>query len=348
MSKFRAQRKHEHLALALQGSRCSFATYFDDIQLPHDCLTTVNPGEVDLSGSLCGYPVDVPFFINAITGGTLRTMTVNMNLAQVAKRFQVPMAVGSQTAALDNKRMEKTFRIVRKLNPHGLIMANVSASTPPALALRAVDMLDAQILQLHLNPAQEFIMPEGDRPKSGLLNNIAEICSRASVPVIVKEVGFGILPAQYKQLTTLGVQGIDISGTGGTNFAVIEGRRNCGDWWRPFTNWGYPTPVCVALCAPLKTTGVDLVASGGITDGLKSLKLLALGADSTGIAGHYVQLLIRQGPEAANLFTANLIRQLRVGLALMGLKSIGELRNQKPHIGGKLAALLACYSQNKV
>lgn len=339
MSNPRFKRKKEHLILALQGSRCSFANSFSEIILLHNCLTEVNPKEVDLAVDLCGYRVASPVFINAITGGALVSEHINRNLAVLAAKYKLPMAVGSQMAALKARGLRFTYKIVRKTNPGGIVIANLSASATPQQALEAIDMIQAQILQLHINPAQEFIMPEGDKVHPRLVDNIAEICAVSPVPVVVKEVGFGIGKDQAQALVQAGVRAVDVSGTGGTNFARIEGLRNSSCWWKPFSSWGLPTPLCVADVRG--NVEVAILASGGVDDGLKALKCLALGADAVGVAGSLLKCLYQGGLKQAEEYIHSYLKQIRVGAALMGVRDMDEARRAPVLITGKLKDLFA-------
>lgn len=336
----RFRRKKEHLLLALQGARCSFVNYYDDIVLPHHCLTIVNPGEVDLNSDLCGYKTYAPLYINAITGGALVSEHVNRGLAQVAASLKIPMAVGSQRAALKTPGLRFTYQTVRKANPHGLILANLSAQSSVQQAREAVEMLEAQVLQIHLNPAQELIMPEGDKFVPGLIDNIADLCAALPVPVLIKEVGFGLGSPQAKALFQAGVKAVDVSGTGGTNFALIEGRRNKNSWWKPFARWGLPTPFCVAD-VNIKVPEVQVIASGGVDDGLKALKCLALGADNVAIAGRLLRALYHRGPRGAEAYLRSFIKQIRVGMALLGTRNIMQVQSVPLLISGRLSQLLA-------
>jgi len=334
VNKLRQQRKKEHLLLARRGARCSFASLFSDIRLPHNCLTEVNPHDVDLRATLCGYSVAAPLYLNAMTGGTLAAEHVNRQLARAAAKFNLPIAVGSQSSGLRSRGLRFTYQVVRKYNPHGLIMANLSAHASLREARAAVEMLEAQILQLHLNPVQEFIMPEGECIPPGLVDNIADICAGLSVPVLVKEVGFGIGSAQAKILAAAGVKAIDVSGSGGTNFARIEGRRNASTWWKPLADWGLPTPLCLIDLA-VNASDLEYLASGGVDDGIRALKCLALGAGAVGIAGAVLRAL----PAGVEDFLSAYLRQLRVGMALLGAAAVADLRTIPLYITGTLRDL---------
>jgi isopentenyl-diphosphate delta-isomerase len=337
MNSLRSRRKNEHLLLALRGARCSFSKAWE-ISLLHDCLTTIAAEDVEIGGTLWGNRVSSPIYINAITGGTAMAAYVNDILARTAGSFQVPLAVGSQSVALDNPRAKASFTRVRKLNPQGIILANVSASSSPKRALTAVEMLDAQVLQLHLNPAQEMIMPEGDRAHPNLLENIGEICALSPVPVMVKEVGFGIAGSQAAKLSRANISALDVSGSGGTNFAQIEGARVGSNWWLPFAEWGLPTPLCVAEAVRAHPE-LPIFASGGVKNGLQVAQLMALGAWGAGVAGEALYHTFHGGQRALEQWLNQLLRQLRTTIALCGLKSPRELAQAPVMITGKLGEL---------
>ncbi len=339
MNKFRINRKKEHLILASQGFRCSFTALYEDILLPHDCLTTISPEETDLSTEYCGIPVQSPLYINAITGGALVSENVNRKLAVLAKEFNLPIAVGSQQAGIHNPQLKFTYQVVRKYNPEGVVMANLPATATVMQAKAAVEMVEAQILQLYLNPAQEFIMPEGERANKKLLANVADICALVSVPVLVKEIGFGIGASQAASLARAGVRAVDVSGTGGTNFARIEGRRNSSHWWLPLAAWGLPTPLCVADVA-VNAPKIDVLASGGVDDGISALKCLCLGAAAIGNAGSILWQLRNRGLAGAKNYVEDYLRQMRTGLALMGQSSLAGLHQIPLVITGRFKELL--------
>lgn len=265
---------------------------------------------------------------------------VNDILARSARTFQIPMAVGSQSVALDFSRAKASFTRVRKLNPQGIILANVSASISPKGALAAVEMLDAQVLQLHLNPAQEMIMPEGDRVHPKLLENIGEICALSPVPVMVKEVGFGIAGSQAAKLAQANISALDVSGRGGTNFAQIEGARVSSNWWLPFAEWGLPTPLCVAE-AVRANPKLPILASGGIRNGMQVAQVMALGAWGAGVAGEVLYHTFHGGQRAVEHWLDVLLRQLRTTVALCGLKSARDLAQTPVMITGRLGELFS-------
>lgn len=192
----------------------------------------MNLQDIDVSTTLMGIKLSFPLLINAVTGGALDVTNMNRKIAEFAKEVQLPMAVGSQYVAIANNEVLESFQVVRQVNPNGVIFANLGAYTSVDDAKRAVNMIRADALQIHLNVAQEIFMSEGDRHFDGYLAKIAAIVEAVDVPVIVKEVGFGIAKEQAIALSNIGVNAIDIGGTGGTNFLAIEAARIKTDLFR--------------------------------------------------------------------------------------------------------------------
>lgn len=311
---------------------------FEDIHLVHNCLPEINPGEVDLSASLCGIRLTAPLYINAITGGSTEVIEANARLARVAARTGLALAVGSQRAALDDPSLAETYRVARDNYPNGVLMANVSAGTHPEMALRAVDMIRADLLQIHLNSVQEMLMEEGERDFRGWLKNIACLARTLPVPVVVKEVGFGIAVEQAKQLAEVGVRAIDASGTGGTNFAAVEISRSGRAASKGLVTWGIPTPISVVETASVP--GVQVLASGGIRSGVDVLKALALGATAAGVAGPVLRAMASGGEDWAVQLLEDWITEIRQGLALLGQVTVGGMRRCPVVISGLAAEWL--------
>ena len=185
-----------------------------------------------------GQGLSLPLIINAMTGGIQEAWDFNRDISELGAQFNIGVAVGSQTIALENRQLAESFKIVRKVNPEGLILANVAANAEPQMAVRAAEMIEADGLQLHLNIPQELAMREGDRRFKGLKDNIAEIVHLSPVPVIAKEVGFGMSRETAQQLFDTGVRFFDVGGRGGTNFIAIEQARS-GVLADEFSSWGY-------------------------------------------------------------------------------------------------------------
>lgn len=309
-------------------------TGFEDITLIHQAVSPIQLKDINSTTIFCNKQLSVPLLINAITGGPKISSNINASLARVAAKLDIGMAVGSQKLALNVPSVESTYTIARKENPHGLILANLSALSSPEDASQAVEMLSADGLQLHLNPAQELAMAEGDRDFSRVLDNIAAIVEKVPVPVVVKEVGFGLSAEAARQLFRLGVTYLDVGGQGGTNFATIERFRQGLDDQSVFELWGIPTAVSIAeVCS--QRLPVTIIASGGIRSALDGIKALALGADLIGIAGPVVKLLMDHTEEEVLNYFNRLIYDLRALMLLLGTGSLADLQNVPVVITGK-------------
>lgn len=223
------RRKNEHIALAQTTYVAQSQAGFDDIQFLHNALPQTAVEQVDTSIELFNHHIASPFYINAMTGGSQETEKINAALAYAAHKTGIAIASGSVSAALHDTSLEHTFSIIRKNNPDGPVFANVSAGASVDDARRAISMLDANALQIHLNAAQELVMPEGDRDMRAWLEHIYQITHAGlGVPIIVKETGCGMSGETALQLANAGVDAIDVSGRGGTNFVRIENARRNG------------------------------------------------------------------------------------------------------------------------
>lgn len=269
----RQLRKSEHIKYSLELDDGPVKNLFEDVTLTHNCLPEMSVNDIDLTTNLLGLAFKSPLFINAITGGNKEVMKYNEKLAILARENSLAMAVGSQYGVASKGSNDESFSIVRKVNPTGIIFANVGANSSIEIANRAVNMVEAQALQIHLNPAQELIMSEGDKNFTGYLKNIEKIISAIQVPVIVKETGCGISNFQARQLNSIGVEFIDVSGAGGTNFPLIELRRRNKSLANSIATWGIPTALSiidVAKGAPK----AKIIASGGIRTAQDVLSLI--------------------------------------------------------------------------
>ncbi len=327
----RGQRKLDHLRLVQALGDGPGETGFNDIHFIHNCLPEVNSQEISTECSFCGKPFPVPLLINAITGGIEEGEKVNRSLAGAALSMGIPMAVGSQAAALESEELYSTYQVVRKENPGGFLIANLSAGASLENVFQAVEMIRADALQLHLNIPQEVMMSpkEGDSSFRGYLHNIRRIAASVPVPVIVKEVGFGMAHEEALRLLDTGIAVLDIGGSGGTNFIRVEGERHHPEEVDPFLEWGLPTAVSLVEVAGAVGGKVEIVASGGIRSGLDIARVLSLGAGMAGIAGPLVRCYYRGGEEAVMRYLSRLEKQLRQVMLMLGAKNIGQLR-QKP------------------
>lgn len=328
----RGSRKDEHLHYVMQYQVKD--ADFSDCRLVYQGLPEIDYNQVDISTSLGGIRLEVPFFINAITGGTDKTGKVNRALAEAARLSGLAMAVGSQMAALEDREMERTFQVVREVNPGGVIFANIGAYATPDMARRAVEMVQAQALQVHLNIPQELMMPEGDRDFRGYLDNLTGIARELQVPVIVKEVGFGLSRETALQLISRGIKIMDVGGRGGTNFIQVEADRKGIYLEEEMQSWGIPTLTSLLETLDAAGEGCQVIASGGINNAFSLAKALSLGARAVGMAGLPVKIILERGKEAFQDWVAGLSHSLKQLMTMVGAPGLEELRKKPVVITG--------------
>ncbi len=317
-------RKNEHIALGLKQK--PGPADFSDIHFINNCLPELDLEGVTLKTSLLGAPLGSPFFINALTGGTPMAKKINAALAGAAAECRLPMALGSQMAALADPRVEDTFTVVRRIHPGGVIWANLGAYAAPEQARRAVEMVGAAALQIHLNVPQELAMREGDRCFHGALKRIEKIIAAVDCPVIVKEVGFGMAREQARQLIEAGAAALDTGGRGGTNFLAIENRRSRRRLSPELLHWGLPTAVSLLEVLDAAAGKAGVIASGGMFSSLNAAKALALGAQAVGIAGYPLYILLKRGRRVLVRAIKKLERELRLIMLMTGSASLEDLR----------------------
>lgn len=347
-SKSIQNRKDAHLALADAQYNPLANSGFDSVRFMPNALPQVALDEVDSSvrvfaeDASCACSASAnpaflwrsPLYINAMTGGSANAQKINAQLARVAAKTGVAIASGSLSAALQNDALTATFSVIRSENTRGFVMANVSAGTSQSDAMRAVDMLQANALQVHLNAAQELVMPEGDRDFRNWLKNIGQIvrsCERARVPVIVKETGCGMTARDVLHLRDVGVRAVDVSGRGGTNFVTIENARRSHGGYDYLADWGLTTVeslIDIRKCEALKANPVEIFASGGVRTPLDVVRALALGASAVGVAGEFLHTLMHEGEDALTQQISDWQEQIRVIMALLGCKSVADLRDK--------------------
>ncbi len=317
-------RKNEHVTLAEKFYLDSKPSDFDAITYIHHSFPEIGVSQVDITTNFSSFHMEQPFFINAITGGSYLTKKINEKLATLAKETGLLMASGSLTAAINDPSTEDSFKIIRDINPHGLIFANIGAEQTVENAKKAIDLLKADALQIHINVAQELIMQNGDRDFTNWLLNIEAIVKKVNVPIIVKEVGFGMSRKTIEQLINIGIKNIDISGRGGTNFAQIENYIRYTNKYDYLENWGQSTVISLLEAQSLMNRA-DFIASGGIRSPLDVIKSLSLGAKLVGISGHFLHLVLKDGVEKTIDEVNSWKEQLTTIMTLLGKKHIFEL-----------------------
>ncbi|MFE5289622.1 type 2 isopentenyl-diphosphate Delta-isomerase [Nocardia sp. NPDC056611] len=339
-----ATRKDDHVRLAVAQHRESMAgqrpSPFEDVAFVHHAVRGTAERAVSLATEVGGATWPVPLYINAMTGGSARTGEVNRGLAIAARETGLAIASGSMSAYLADSSVAGTYRVLREQNPDGYVIANVNANATPEMAARAVELLRADALQVHVNAIQEIVMPEGDRDFSAWPRNIARLAESLGVPVIVKEVGFGISADTVTQLADLGVRIVDVSGNGGTNFALIENARRRRADFGLLADWGLSTPACLVDGAEVAALrGVTVLASGGVRTPLDVVRALALGARAVGVSGHFLSILEAAGVDALIEAIDAWIAQIRQLMVVLGAETVHALANADVLLTGGLAEL---------
>ena len=339
MTGLTASRKLDHLNLCANTDVAFGDAGFSDVRLVHNAVPECSADEIDISTTFLGRRLNAPIFIAAMTGGHPDTAEVNKTLAAAAEHFNIPMGVGSQRAALENPNLEDSFTVVRETAPNAFLAGNISAVQLRDHGLewaeRAVSMIDADALCIHLNFLQEMIQVEGDRSGVGILATIREACRELSVPVIVKETGSGISREAASALYDAGAAAIDVGGFGGTSWAKIEKARASdkthqmlGD---TFLEWGIPTAVSVFEVAQVGACPV--IATGGLKNGLDAAKAIALGADMAGMALTLLPDALK-GKDALFSRIETLCGELKTAMFLTGAQNISALAKVRYYLTG--------------
>jgi isopentenyl-diphosphate Delta-isomerase len=327
------KRKKEHLELCLDTASVSSPsnTGLEAYRFVHNALPELDIGEIDTSATFLGKRLNAPILISSMTGGFDLARKVNRNLATAAQALGIAMGVGSQRVAIEEPSAAASFQ-VRDLAPDILLLGNLGAvqlnyGYGIEQCRRAVAMIGADGLILHLNVLQEAAQPEGNRNFRGLSAKIATVCKELEVPIVAKEVGNGISVDVAKRLQRAGVAAIDVAGKGGTSWLAVEARRAAKMAQRPdtvFADWGIPTEealVSVRQALP----DVQLVASGGIRTGLDMAKAIALGADIAALGQPLLAAALESADKVVE-FLAGIIHEIRVSMLCVGAKDLRALR----------------------
>jgi isopentenyl-diphosphate delta-isomerase len=318
-----ATRKAEHLHIAAEpGVTHLSGPGLERLRLRHRALPGRDLAEVALDTELLGVRLGAPLVISAMTGGTGEAAVINDELARAAAAHGTAMVLGSGRALLDDPALLPTYRSAAR---PPLLLANLGVvALDPDSAVRLVDLVGADGLSVHLNPIQEAVQPEGETGFGDAVDRIAAtVRALAPLPVVVKEVGFGMDAEDVAELAAAGVAAVDVAGAGGTNWATIEGRRHpgAGAVAAAFADWGVPTADAL-LGAVAAAPTLPVVASGGLLDGVDVAKCLALGARAGGIAR---PLLVAAQDGRAGEALGVLVEQLRIAVWACGAPSAAAM-----------------------
>ncbi len=334
MSGTHARRKADHIRINLEEAVDfpHLTTGLERYRFLHEALPEVDLDAIDTSVQIFGKRLQAPILISSMTGGTAEAAKINVNLALAAEAAGVAMGLGSQRAAIEEPEQAYTFQ-VRKVAPDVLLFANLGAvqlnrGYGVEECLAAVEMVAADALILHLNPLQEAMQADGDVHWGGLAEKIAAVCQALPVPVIAKEVGWGISPRTARLLLDAGVMAIDVAGSGGTSWSEVEYHRAADARLqrlaRTFADWGIPTAESLRMVRSV-APDIAIFASGGLRNGIDIAKVVALGADLGGMAGPFLRAAV-QGSEAVTAELQAVILELRVAMFATGAANLAALR----------------------
>ena len=322
----RSERKEEHLKLAQMFFNKQKYNSFDQLHLLRPALPETKVDTHILGVEMFKKRVSAPFFINAMTGGSQKSKAVNKALGHVAAKENIAFALGSASILAKEKNQLDSFYVAREEDPDGVLMVNVNPETPIDATKRIIHELKADALQTHLNTVQEIAMPEGDR-NFLWLDHIKEIREQIDIPIIIKEVGFGLDVATIHTLKNIGIQYFDIAGSGGTNFAQIENARNSRDV-SYLEDIGLPTVVSALMA---KKEDVNFIVSGGVRNPLDVLKGLALGGQYVGISNVFLQEYNQNGTEGLEKLISAWKNELAGLIAAYGQSSLASLPQIKKY-----------------
>ncbi len=327
------QRKSDHIRINLEADvdAIGVSSGWERYRLPHCALPECDLEAVDTSTVLLGKVLALPLLISSMTGGTPEAWEINRRLALAAERAQVALGLGSLRAALEEPSLASTYQ-VRAFAPRVLLLANLGAvqlnyGYGPDECRRAVELVEADGLILHLNPLQEALQPEGQTRFGGLLARIEAVCRTLEVPVIVKEVGGGLSEEVARQLAAAGVAALDVAGAGGTSWSQVEMHRARSEREHAvaaaFAGWGIPSAESLRM-ARRGAPGCPVIASGGIRNGLEMAIALALGAAACGIARPFLRAA-HESERSAGELIAVLAAQLRIAMFAAGAPDLATL-----------------------
>jgi isopentenyl-diphosphate Delta-isomerase len=329
------ERKKQHLDIVLDGRGASAGveTGFKSIRFEHVALPELDMSAIDISAEFLNRPLSAPFLVSSMTGGAERARDINHNLAIACEAIGIAFAVGSQRVALETDSDWGINSELRRLAPSIPILANIGAAQLNTgygvdQARRAVEMVEADALIIHLNPLQEAVQPEGDRNWCGLTEKIGMLNEALHVPLIVKEVGSSISPTIARRLVSLGIDIVDVAGAGGTSWAAVEAQRatNASEAAiaSAFIDWGQPTAFAIAsIREALPNTFI--IGSGGVRDGVDAAKAIRMGANLVGQAASVLHSAT-SSPEAVADHFEVMSAQLRITCFCTGSSNLADLR----------------------
>lgn len=343
------ERKADHIDICLNKNVNSKKNYWNDVHLLHKALPEIDMHEIDCSIEVFEKTLTAPIIISAITGGFDGAEKINRNLAEGAARVGVGLGLGSQRPAVEHPELAPTYECIKDYDIP-LVIGNVGApqlieqNKKKAFGIegckKAMQMIDADILAIHLNYLQEIVQPEGDTNAHGCLEAIGDIAKE--IPVLAKETGAGLYRDVAQDLRVKGVKGFDVGGLGGTSFAAVEYHRamakneeTLARLGETFWDWGIPTPLSILEA----DVGLPIIATGGLNTGLDAAKAISLGA----MAGGYSRKMLAPAMESADAVEKELnmlVAELKAAMFLLGARDVDALQNAPAIVTGHLSEWL--------
>ncbi|WP_456468911.1 type 2 isopentenyl-diphosphate Delta-isomerase [Archaeoglobus sp.] len=334
-----SKRKVDHIRICLEEEVESDYNGLEDVMLIHKALPEVDYSKIKTEVDFLGKKLSFPFLIASMTGGHPETKNINANLAEAVEEAGIGMGVGSQRAAIENESLVDSFTVVRERAPKAFIYANIGV--PQVLEKgvevveKAVEMIDADAVAIHLNYLQEAIQPEGDVNAERCIDAIGEVCREVKVPVIAKETGAGVSREVALLLKDAGVSAVDVGGKGGTTFSGVEVYRVDDEITRAvgldFWDWGLPTAFSIVDCRGI----LPLIATGGIRSGIDAAKSIALGADIASAALPFLRAAV-ESAEAVKETIEYFRKGLKTAMFLTGCRDTEDLKKAPVFVSGWL------------
>jgi isopentenyl-diphosphate delta-isomerase len=325
------KRKEEHILASLKNeSQYKKTTGLEDVELLYNALPEINYDAISTKAKFLGKPFNHPLCISAMTGGFSGARTINLAFAEMSEKHKIPMGLGSQRAMVENTSLKDTY-YVKKDYPGAFVIGNIGGIQLKRYDIKRIEAaassIEADAMAVHLNPLQEVIQPEGDSDWEGVYGRIAELKDELKIPVIVKEVGGGISKGVAFRLGKIGIEWIDVAGSGGTSWSRVEYLR---DGKVPgFEEWGIPTALSIIMASPF----AKVIATGGIRSGIDGAKSFALGADMFGAAMPFLKAYKENALEKT---IDEWLLQFRHCMFLTGSKDIESLKAAPYLLHGRL------------
>jgi len=327
-----SERKKNHIDICVDGDKFSVegnqGSGFNQLGFIHEALPEINYDNINTQTTFLDCALSLPLFISCMTGGSSRGLVVNKELAKAAQQARIPIGLGSIRVIFHKPDAFDDFYI-KPNAPDVPVLANLGSvqvrDIPHDKIIELLKRLEVQALVVHLNPGQELAQPDGDRDFSGVLPALEKFINLCPIPVIVKETGFGIRPSRVRTLLGMGASYIDLAGSGGTNWMLVEGYRVPDDarsYSRRFSGWGLPTAMLLDVLGPCDG---KILASGGLRDGVDLAKAVALGAHLGGMALPFIREVVADGAEAVIARVEKISHDLRSVMLLTGSPDLNSL-----------------------